>query len=221
MNETIFLVHACLILFFVLGALRLGVGALTTLVSLLVVMANLFVVKQMVLFGFEVTCSDLYAVGAMFALNFIREYYGRNDADRAVWISFFCAFVFTAMAIMHLLYHPSSADWAHGAFMQILMPLPRLLMASFLAYVLSQKLDLFLFSWLKEKAPFLPFFLRTAMTVSLSQFCDTFLFTILGLTGIATSLISILAVSYAIKLIAIAALTPMTLLSRHVAVYRP
>ena len=63
MNELIFLFHILLVLSFVLGALRLGKNALLSLLALQAILANLFVVKQISLFGFAVTCSDVFAIG--------------------------------------------------------------------------------------------------------------------------------------------------------------
>ena len=87
-NEFLFFFHLFVGMGFLLGAVRLGQGALQTVVVLQIALANLFVVKQMSLFGFSVMCSDVYAVGAMLGLNLLQEYWGKEAAGRCVKISF-------------------------------------------------------------------------------------------------------------------------------------
>lgn len=216
MNEAVFFTHALVVLLFSLGALRMGKGALIAFVALQAVMANLFVLKQMNLFGLDVTCGDLYAVGAMLALNFVREYCGQKEAQRAIWISFGGALLFTVMARLHLLYLPSGGDWAHPAFVELLQPMPRLMAASLISYFVSQQVDLRLFNWLKAHYPTLPFLVRAGLSLTLSQLLDTLLFSFIGLFGMVSSIGSIMILSYLIKLIAIAALIPVTAVSKRV-----
>lgn len=216
MNEAIFFTHAFVVLLFSLGALRMGKGALISFIALQAVMANLFVLKQISLFGAEVTCGDLYAVGAMLALNFVREYHGPKEAQQAIWISFGSALLFTAMSRIHLFYLPSSGDWAHSSFVSLLSPMPRLMGASLISYLISQQVDLRLFGWIKGSFPRLPLIVRAGSSLILSQLLDTLLFSFMGLWGMVFSIGSILIVSYLIKLIAIAALVPVTVISRKV-----
>jgi uncharacterized integral membrane protein (TIGR00697 family) len=56
--------------------------------ALLAVIANLFVLKQTVLFGLHVTCSDVYVIGSMLSLNLLQEHYGQREGQRAIWITF-------------------------------------------------------------------------------------------------------------------------------------
>ena len=59
MNEALFFVQVIVVMLFALIALRIGKEALTVWVVLQALLANLFVMKQMSFFGFEVTCSDV------------------------------------------------------------------------------------------------------------------------------------------------------------------
>ena len=51
--------------------------------------ANLFVLKQIHLFGMEVTASDGYAIGSLLGLNVLQEFYGKKEAKQATCICFF------------------------------------------------------------------------------------------------------------------------------------
>lgn len=203
MNEAIFLFHIACILAFIMAAVRLGKGALVALSCLLSITANLFVVKQTVLFGLNVTCADAYAVGAIFILNLVQEYYGKESANQLIWINFFCMIFFALTSQLHLLYIPSSEDWSQQLFMPLLSVSPRILLASLFSYLITQKIDLEIFSkirnYLKQKHLFLSLFI----SVLLSQFVDTCLFSFLGLYGIVSSLYAIIILSMIIKVIVI------------------
>lgn len=209
MNELIFFTQTIVILVFSLGALRLGKGALTAWVAIQALIANLFVLKQITLFSFEVTSSDAFVIGSLLGLNFLQEYYGQDEAKQASWICFFFMLFFVAVSQLHLFYQPSAFDSAHAAFQKILAPAPRLLAASMSVFFLVQQIDIRLFSFFKNKFSRLSFAARAAICLVISQFLDTFLFSFAGLYGLVISVFDIIVVSFAIKLIVIGCITPV------------
>jgi queuosine precursor transporter len=211
LNEMIFLGHALLVVAFVLSALRFGQRTLTATLALLAILANLFVLKQTHLFGLNVICSDVYVIGSMLGLNLLQEYYGKRAARGAVWISFFALLLFGLMSQIHLLYKASTYDTRDLAYHAILSPTPRLLFASFAAYLLSQLLDTELFGRLRRG----PLFLRSAFSMTLCQVVDTATFTLLGLLGLVSHLLPIVLMSLAIKMITICTSTPFLALARR------
>ena len=80
MNELIFFAHVLISVALMLGALRFGRVVLVAAICLQEVLANLFVLKQVTLFGLEVTCSDAYAIGSIIGLNLLQEFYGKERA---------------------------------------------------------------------------------------------------------------------------------------------
>lgn len=199
MNEILFLLHILAVVGFVFVSLRLGKNALIALAAFQAALANLFVVKQIGLFGLTVTCSDVFAVGGILTLNLLQEYFGKEAAAQAVRISFFCLLFFALMSQLHLLYSPADADQTHAAFKTIFSSSPRILLASVSVFYLVQKIDVRLFSWLKTfyEGKRLPW--RIGLSLLLSQFLDTVLFSFLGLYGIVASVGSIILVSLAVK----------------------
>ncbi|MCE5317467.1 MAG: queuosine precursor transporter [Parachlamydia sp.] len=209
MNEILFFAQTLLILCFALGALKLGSSALTAWVAIQALIANLFVLKQITLFGFEVTASDAYAIGSLLGLNFLQEYFGREEARRATWICFFFMIFFTLVSQLHLLYQPSLADTSHPAFVAILSPAPRLLLASMSVFFLVQQFDIRFFAFLKDQLPQASFGLRTAIALVVSQFLDTLLFSFAGLYGIVSSMVDIIILSFVVKLVVIFCFTSL------------
>lgn len=209
-NEFIFLFHIFLVLMAVLVGLRLGKSALIAMVALQGVLANLFVVKQIFLFGFSVTCSDVFAVGCILSLNLLQEYFGKESAKKAAQVSLLTLVFFAIMSQVHLFYSPASFDITQGAFTAILSSTPRLIFASIATFYLVQKFDLFFFPLLKGKLA-----IRMAISLTVSQLFDTVLFSLLGLYGLVESIFDIVLMSFFIKCIIIAASSPFVAFSKR------
>lgn len=207
MNEILFVAQSLLILGFALGAWKLGSGALTAWVAIQALIANLFVLKQITLFGFDVTASDAYAIGSLLGLNFLQEYFSKEEARRATWICFFFLIFFAIVSQLHLLYRPSPHDTTHSAFLTLLSPAPRLLIASMAVFFIVQQFDLRFFSFLKEALPQAGFAIRAGIALIVSQFLDTCLFSFAGLYGMVISMADIILVSFTVKLAVICCFT--------------
>lgn len=203
MNELIFFLQTLLIVGFVLGAFRLGKEALITWVAIQALIANLFVLKQITLFGLDVTASDAFAIGSLLGLNFLQEYFSQEEANRATKICFFFMFFFALVSQLHLIYTPSSYDTTHSAFLTLLTLSPRLLIASMSVFFIVQQIDIRFFAFLKKTFPAVSFAWRAAIALIVSQFLDTFLFSFAGLYGVVASVFDIIAMSFLIKIIVI------------------
>ncbi|MEI8364891.1 MAG: queuosine precursor transporter [Parachlamydiaceae bacterium] len=203
MNEVLFFIQILLIVGFAIGALKLGKSALIAWVAIQALVANLFVLKQITLFGFSVTASDAFAIGSLLGLSFLQEYFSREDAKKATWVCFFFMGFFALVSQLHLLYEPSLHDNTQEAFVTILSQSPRLLVASISVFFIVQRVDIVLFDFLKKIIPQGGFALRIAITLVVSQLLDTILFSFVGLYGIVNSMADIILVSFFIKLIVI------------------
>ncbi len=210
MNELIFLSHIFIVIGSSLMALRLGAKGLITFIALQGVLANLFVVKQMILFSFSVTCSDVFAIGGILSLNLLQEYFGKDQARQAVKISLAALLFFVLMAQIHLSYLPASFDVTQKAFKTIFSPSMRIVFASMATFFLVQLFDVRFFSLLKGKL-----FLRVALSLFCSQLLDTILFSFLGLYGMVESVLDIILVSFFIKCLIILASSPFIAFSKR------
>lgn len=213
MNEAIFFLHILAALLFLALAVRLGKMALGVYVALSGVLANLFVVKQIELFGLHATASDVFAVGGILGLNLLQELFGRESAKKTVVASLAALVLFACMSQIHLFYEPSGADATHNAFKAILSPAPRIVAASIGVYYFVQRVDILFFSFLKRGVE--RFGIRVLFSLLLSQALDTALFTFLGLYGLVEGLAEILLVSYAVKCAVIACSSPIAALLKR------
>ena len=194
---------------FLFMAIRLGKGALYTAFSIQLITANLFVTKEVSLFGLSVTPTDVFTIGSLFTLTAVIEHYGKAAARRAIWIGFFFLLFFGVMSEVHLLYLPSHFDTKHDAFKAILGVTPRIVVVSFIAALLSDRCDIGLYAFLKKKLA-LP--LAFVIAALISQFLDTAIFTYGGLRGEMHNLSNIFFFSYFVKCASIALIAPFTFL---------
>ncbi len=208
-NEFIFIAHTLLVTFAVTCAARYGQQALVSTIVLLTITANLFLTQTIVLCGFIATSTDAFVVGYSLALILLQENYGLTQARRAIIISFAGLILFTLFSWIQLWYMPAPTDFMQPAFAAILYKLPRLLLASAAAYIVSQYSNTWLYSQLQKKLPHSWFITRTYGSIVCTQLLDTILFSFLGLYGIINELGSIIFVSYSIKLAAIFITTPL------------
>ncbi|CCB88568.1 MAG: queuosine precursor transporter [Simkania sp.] len=215
MNELLFFSHIFVLIGAILVALRLGKSALIALLGLQVVIGNLFVTKQIVCFGFHITCTDVFTIGALFTLNLLQEYYGKHVAKRAIWIAFFLLFCFIVLSQLHLLYVPSPYDTMQQVFEKLLAEAPRIMIASFVVGLLCQRLDVWIYGLLKTKFRSQTLILRFGGASLISQLIDTVLFSFLALYGLVHSMTHIIFVSYLVKVSLIFCMAPFTTFSKR------
>lgn len=214
MNELIFLLQILLIIAFTFGALKLGKNALMGWIAFLAVIANLFVIKQISLFGFEVTASDSFAMGSLLALSLLQEHFGGEEAKKSSGICFFFLLFFALASQIHLWYTSSVHDASQEAFTTILSPSPRLFAASMGVFFIVQQFDIQFFSFIKRLFPSQSFAFRASLALILSLALDTVLFSFAGLYGIAASMIDVIIMSFLIKLLITFCFTPFLRLAK-------
>jgi len=215
-NELLFVAHSIIISLFALGALALGPYALAAFVCVQCLLANLFVIKQITLFGFNATATDAFTIGAVLGLNLLQEYYGRAITRKTIWINFFLLVFYAIVSQIHVLYTPSSCDFAQPLFANLLTFMPRIVIASFTVYLISQMADYALYGFLKRTWKNKWLIVRNYTSITITQLLDTVLFSFLGLYDIIEHVWEVIAISYSIKLVAIIIATPFVGLSRYI-----
>ncbi len=198
---SIFLVVTCAWVF-----LRLGKSALTSWIVFVTFIANLFVLKQIELFHFNATASDIFAVGGLFGLNLLQEYHGQKASQKAIWASLACQVFFIIMSQIHLAYIPSDYDQTQAMYQALLQHAPRIIIASIITAFIVQQFDSRFYKVIRNRIPHVPMVFASSLSILISQLLDTALFTVFGLYGIVSALMEIFIVSYIIKCLCIVCL---------------
>ncbi len=214
MFNEILLIFQCV--FSTIGAIfcaRLGIGALYAFISLSWILGNLFVTKQVDMFGLNVVACDCFAICANVAITLLSRNYGQKEAQKSIYVGMFSAFFFVAMSKFHIMFQPNQFDLTHFHFDAILGYLPRIILTSLFVSVLSMSLNLKLYNYFSRFNKYLNEDLKTGLALFISQFLDTVLFTIFALYGSVASIWHIIFFSYFIKCIAIVISIPIINLS--------
>lgn len=213
-NIALFVAHKSLISLTTLFFLYLGKEALTAYVSLLFVIANIFVIKQIQLGGYNATGADAFIIGISFSINLLQEYWGKETARKAIIISFACSALYLIMTFIHLAYKPAAFDSSQVHFVYLMKHSARIIVASFISYSITQTADTYLYAFTKKITEGKLFVLRNYISMLSSQLFDTILFSCLGLYGIVNNLGHIIVISYLIKVAAVFLSTPFMIFAR-------
>lgn len=183
-NELIWLLFIIFDLSIALLAIRLyGKVALYAIVIVNVILCNLQVLKLVDLFGFTVTLGNI-AYGSVFmATDLLVECYGKSEARKAVNLGFYALVFITVSLQITVVYAPSKQDLYHPAMLQLFTQIPRITIASMLAYWLSQYHDVWAFNWWKEKTNGRHLWLRNNASTMVSQLIDSLVFTSIAFYG--------------------------------------
>jgi len=204
MNELVFVLQIAVLVGALFWAARIGKEALIALSVLLSVFANFFVLKQMTLLGWNVTCSDAFAIGGIFGLNMLSQAYGKEAAKKTIWISFFGLLFYAVFSQIHLMFVPSTYDTSQSHFAYLLSTAPRMLGASLATFFIVQQFDVRMYGFFQKKLSGFSWQTRNTFCLIISQALDTVLFSLLGLYGIIQDLFSMMVVSYLVKCAVIA-----------------
>ncbi|OGB86517.1 hypothetical protein A3J41_02665 [candidate division TM6 bacterium RIFCSPHIGHO2_12_FULL_38_8] len=215
-NELLFILHVATVSGGALFFARLGKSALIAYVSLLFVAANIFVIKQIDLFHFCVTSSDAFIVGISMSCNLLQEFWDKKFARQAIWISFATCVFYMLIAKIIVAYQPANIDTMQAHFVAITQNTVRITLASLIAYLVTQTIDIYLYGFVKKLTQGKYFVARNYFAIAISQAIDTILFSFLGLYGIVENIFDILILSFSIKLIAIAITTPFLMLAKRI-----
>jgi len=220
LNELIFFISILVVSGATIIALRLGKEALVALLCLQTVLVNIFVTKHITLFGFTATATDALAVGATLTLNVLQEYYQKAAARHAIWISVFCSLFYLLINTLNLSYIPAPTDISAQAYQLLFAPVPRIIIASLVVYIVVQYLESFLYAFFNQLLSGKYFVFRNYASLTISQLLDTILFSFLGLYGINESfndlgtLFDIIIISYIIKLLVIMLAVPFVRITK-------
>lgn len=188
-----------------------GKEGLIAWVVMNVILANLSVAKAITLFGLDVTLGNV-AYGLLYlATDAISEFYGEREAKRTVNISFVCLLFFILFTQIVIGFVPGKEDFADPHFKGLFSVVPRFAVAGLVVFYISQFIDIKLYNFLKKKMPATRhLWIRNNGSTLISQFIDSFLFTLFGFYGLfpLSVIVQIFLFTYIIKIIVAICDTP-------------
>ncbi|GEM_PF-2484234 len=203
-NECLFLLQTILLVLGITTSKRLGPASLIACIGVQAILANLLVLKFIKLFGIDATAADCFAIGAIIALNILREYHHEDYTKQAIHFTWIWVLLAACMLEMHTLYKPITNDAINKSYTLLFNQVSRLMLASLMIMAIVQVFDYTIFSIIKKHLQSWAFSLRSVICLLLSQALDTTLYTaILCYEQPAIHFWQLCIWSYAIKVIII------------------
>jgi hypothetical protein len=158
------------------------VGIVVIFVTCLIT-ANITAVKLVNLFGFVLPAAILIFPLSYITGDVLTEVYGYRTARRVIWLGFLCNLV-TVVAIWIGQVLPPASFWdGQGAYERILGYTPRLLAASFLAYLVGEFANSFVLAKMKIATKGRWLWCRTIGSTLIGQALDSLVFMSLAFAG--------------------------------------
>jgi len=174
--------------------------------------ANIIAVKLISLYGFILPAAILIFPLSYIIGDVLTEVYGYRQARRVIWLGFFCNFI-TVVAIWIGQMLPSASFWdGQASYERILGYAPRLLFASFLAYLVGEFSNAFVLAKMKIATKGRWLWLRTIGSTLIGQGLDSAIFITLAFVGTIplNALFSAVVIQWLAKSLYEAVVTPLT-----------
>ena len=157
--------------------------ALAMTFATLVVVANVIAVKPLDVNGWAVPAGILAYPFTFLVTDTISELYGRKTATRLVWMGLVLSALMVFLVYVAKVL-PGAGFWDdQAAFDTILGSVPRIVLASLIAYLVSQHSDVLLFHLFRRVTKKRHLWMRNIGSTTISQAIDTALFISIAFTG--------------------------------------
>jgi uncharacterized integral membrane protein (TIGR00697 family) len=174
--------------------------------------ANITAVKLVSLFGLLLPAGIIvFPISYIFG-DILTEVYGYRQARRVIWIGFFCNLIAVIGIWIGQLLPPASFWNGQAAYERILGYTPRLLFASFLAYLVGEFANSFVLAKMKIATKGRWLWTRTIGSTVVGEGLDSLVFMTLAFVGTIPffALLTAIVTQWIVKVAYEAAVTPIT-----------
>ncbi len=210
-TEQLLLLSALVDLCFVFVAARAGEKWLFGTIAVNLILISIFGAKLIEIFGIVTNVGNIFYACVFFATHLLLERQSKEEALRTIWFgSAFVVFFLSmsALAVSVMSYAPN--DSVQTALQNIFAFSPRVVLASLLAYIFAQYVNIRVYAWLQKKTNRSMLWFRSNVANILSQGVDSSIFftiAFLDLPGVA--LLQAIAAGWAIKVAVVGLGTPL------------
>ena len=187
-------------------------------VPIAAIVANIQVIKYVELFGLTATLGNIVYASSFLVTDILSENHGRREANRAIAVGFVALVAMVVLMNLALVFEPDPADTAQPHLTAIFTLLPRITLASLIAYVVSQYHDVWAYHFWKRRVPGTRWiWVRNNLSTLVSQLIDSVVFTLAAFLGQVPGpvLVEIIITTYVLKAIVAVADTPLVYLASH------
>ncbi len=177
-----------------------GVGIIVGVFAGLIVMAQVLANKVVIFWEFTVPAAVIVYGASFFLTDVLAEFYGKKKAKEAVWAGFLASIILIIAIQIAIVWEPADFWKGQKAFEETLGMTWRIVLASLIAYVVSQNWDVNLFHYIKRVTKGKHLWFRNLSSTLSSQAIDTVLFITIAYYG-QMAILPLIVGQYFIKLI--------------------
>ena len=181
------------------------------------ILANIQVMKMVDLLSIGVTLGNITYASSFLVTDILSENYGQKSARKAVFIGFFSLAATVIIMNLALMFKPNEFDFIQESLKNIFAILPRIALASLVAYGVSQLHDVWAYNFWTNIFPGMKYlWLRNNASTMVSQLIDSVIFTFIAFWGLLpnSEFVQILITTYILKWFVAAVDTPFLYLAR-------
>jgi len=197
--------------FTILGALKFfGKTGIYVYVALAIMLANIQVLKviEFPFFPEPMALGTILFISIFLCTDILNEYFDKKSATKCIYLGISAYLFSTIIMFMTISFKPIdpslNESWAwsydmHQAIQTIFLPQFPIIVASIFAFFISQKIDIFIFSYLKNKNNSKLWFRNNISTI-FSQFIDNLIFSLFAFNFLSSNPVPVidLIISYGI-----------------------
>ena len=202
-NELMWFVVLIVNFVIVLAVYRfMGKTGLLVWMAIASILANIQVLKLVEFFGWDITLGNVLYGTSFMATDIISENYSKSLARKSVWIGFFAMISMIVLMTLSCKFIPAEEDFVSEHMEAIFTVIPRVSLASLVAYLISQNHDVWAYHFWMKKFPGTKFiFIRNNLSTMVSQLIDSAIFTVIAFAGMYSTsvLIQIILSTYILK----------------------
>ena len=208
-NEFIILGTIVLDLSAVILCYSLGRKYLVSLIVINLAMVSLSSPKTGEFFGFVGSPQTIFYSAIFLGTDILSEFHGKEEGYEAVWNGFLGLVAIAVLGKIVIWFNPTPDSASFGkAFNTVFGGTWRVALGSFVAYLISQRFDVWFFHKIKSLTEGKYLWFRNILSTSTSQLIDTVIFFPIAFGGIITELGQVMFVAYIMKIVVALVDTP-------------
>lgn len=212
-NELIFFIIMFVDLALILFFTKYGKEWLKVLIVANLILVQLSAVKNVEIFGVVANASAVFYASIFLATDIITEHWGKKEGYRSVKKAFLAVIFLLGFGSLLRLFVPIEVTGVTQAFDILFAAIPRIIIASLIAYLVAQNFDIWFYHYIRTKTKGKYLWLRNNGSTLVSQLIDSILFFGIAFYGVVPNVLSLILTGYFAKLIVALFDTPFIYLS--------
>jgi uncharacterized integral membrane protein (TIGR00697 family) len=217
MNEALLLLIALVSVAFVFTSWRLGKERLYSAIIVFLILIATVGGKTADFFGHTTNTGNIFYASVFLATYFLIERYGKLEGLRSIWIGIISVVFFTFLVYLSiaLIGSPQTAS-LNSALSAAFNPVTRIALASLVAYFFSQTVNVYTYTFFKERWKGAHLWLRANIANAIAQVVDSIIFFTIAFAGTVDRMdvLGILATGFLLKVIYMMCATPLLYLNK-------